>query len=159
MFTKRMPDDALDSFDQTDQTILDILQHDGRITMTDLAQRVHLSQPAVSARVRKLEDAGYITGYGARVSPRRLGLPTHAVIRLRTTHGQIEASLAQFAQLPEIHRIYRITGEDCFTLDVHTATPERLEQVIDAIGRFGPVSTALVLREYPAHPIRPADDR
>lgn len=150
-----MQDDALDSLDQVDQTILEVMQQDGRVTMTDLAHRVHLSQPAVSARLRKLEDAGYITGYGARVSPTRLGLSTHAVIRLRTTHGQIEASLAQFAQVPEIHHIYRVTGEDCFMLDVHTRTPERLEEVIDTIGRFGPVSTALVLREYPAHPIGP----
>lgn len=148
-----MPDDTLNSLDRVDHTILDVMQEDGRITMTDLAHRVHLSQPAVSARLRKLEDAGYITGYGARVSSARLGLSTHAVIRLKTTHEQIPASLVQFEQLPEIHRIYRVTGEDCFVLDVHTRTPERLEEVIDSIGRFGPVSTALVLREYPAHPI------
>lgn len=148
-----MTDDASLSFDRTDQTILDVLQIDGRTTMTDLARLVHLSQPAVSARVRKLELAGYITGYGARVSPKKLGLTTHAVVRLRTTHAQIQPALTQFDELPEIHRIYRVTGEDCFVLDVHASSPERLEQIIDAIGRFGPVSTALVLREYPAHPI------
>lgn len=156
LFTKRMTDDALLSIDRTDRTILEVLQQDGRTTMTDLARAVHLTQPAVSARVRKLELAGYITGYGARVSPRKLGLTTHAVVRLRTTHAQIQATLTEFEDLPEIHRIYRVTGEDCFVLDVHAASPERLEQIIDAIGVYGQVSTALVLREYPAHPIGPA---
>ncbi|MGV8883309.1 MAG: Lrp/AsnC family transcriptional regulator [Rhodoglobus sp.] len=151
-----MTDDTSLSLDEIDQTLLDVLQQDGRTTMTHLAQLVHLSQPAVSARVRKLELAGYITGYGARVSARRVGLSTHAVIRLRTTHSQIQAALTQFGTIQEVHRIYRVTGEDCFVLDVHTASAERLEQVIDMIGRFGPVSTALVLREYPAHPIAPA---
>ncbi|WP_338888645.1 Lrp/AsnC family transcriptional regulator [Rhodococcus sovatensis] len=136
-----------------DHEIIHVMQLDGRITMTALAEHVHLSQPAASARLRKLEDAGYISGYAASVSPARLGLGTHAVIRLRTTHGQIAAALELFGSRPEIHRIYRVTGEDCFVLDVHTATPENLETVIDAIGRLGPVSTSIVLREYPAHPI------
>lgn len=85
-----------------------------------------------------------------------MGLGTHAVIRLRATHAQIAAALKQFATLPEVTRIYRVTGEECFVLDVHAPDARLLEEVIDAIGRFGPVSTALVLREYPAHPITPA---
>lgn len=143
----------MESLDSVDREIIKIVQLDGRITMTALADRVHLSQPAVSARLRKLEEAGYISGYVAQVSPARLRLSTHAVIRLRTTHGQIAAALELFGTLQQINRIYRVTGEDCFVLDVHTATPEILETVIDAIGRFGPVSTSLVLREYPAHPL------
>nr|WP_296766171.1 Lrp/AsnC family transcriptional regulator [Rhodococcus sp. (in: high G+C Gram-positive bacteria)] len=143
----------MNSLDRTDRAILGIVQCDGRITVTDLARKVHLSQPAAAARLRKLEQEGVITGYAAKVSPEHLGLTTHVVIRLRTTHSQIAASLKQFEQIPEINRIYRITGDDCFLLDAHTRTPERLEEIIDAIGRFGPVSTSLVLREYPAGPL------
>lgn len=149
----------MDFLDDVDREIIRVMQLDGRITMTGLAELVHLSQPAASARLHKLEDAGYIVGYAARIDAARLGLSTHAVIRLRTTHGQIATALELFASLPAINRIYRITGEDCFVLDAHTATPEDLETVIDAIGRFGPVSTSLVLREYPAHPIAPTHDR
>ena len=142
--------------DETDRHILRALQEEGRISVTELAARVHLSQPATSARLRRLEDAGVIAGYRARVAPEAVGLTTHAIIRLRTTHAQIAGALATFARLPEVNSIYRVTGEECFVLDVHARDAGRLEEVVDAIGRFGPVSTALVLREYPAHRITPA---
>lgn len=146
---------AVNSFDEIDRELIRILQSDGRASVTELADRVHLSQPATSTRLRRLEVAGVISGYGARLSAEALGLTTHAVIRLRTTHARIADVLKQFDSLVEVTRIYRITGEDCFILDVHARDAGRLEEVIDAIGRFGPVSTSLVLREYPAHPLTP----
>lgn len=146
---------AVDSLDEIDRDMLRILQDEGRVSVTELAARVHLSQPATSARLRRLEDSGVIAGYGARIAPEAVGLTTHAVVRLRTTHAQIADALKQFESLTEVSRIYRVTGEDCFVLDVHARDAGRLEDVIDAIGRFGPVSTSLVLREYPAHRITP----
>lgn len=145
----------MNPFDDVDRDILGILQGEGRISVTELAQRIHLSQPATSARVRRLEDAGIIAGYSARIDAEAIGLTIHAVVRLRTTHAQVPDALAQFAALSEVTRIYRVTGDDCFLLDVHARDPRRLEEVIDAIGRFGPVGTSLVLREYPAHPLAP----
>lgn len=144
------------ALDETDRTVVRILQEEGRVSVTELAARIHLSQPATSARVRRLEDAGVIGGYAARIAPEAVGLTMHAVIRLRSAHAQLADVLAQFATLPEVTRVLRVTGEDCFVIDVHAAGAGRLEQVIDAIGRFGQVSTSLVLREYPAHPITPA---
>ncbi|MGB4777301.1 Lrp/AsnC family transcriptional regulator [Microbacterium sp.] len=144
------------ALDEIDREVVRILQDEGRVSVTELAGRIHLSQPAASARLRRLEDAGIIVGYGARIAPESVGLATRALIRLRTTHAQIADALTQFGRLTEITRILRVTGEDCFVVDVHARDARRLEEVIDAIGRFGPVSTSLVLREYPAHPITPA---
>lgn len=149
-------DFTVNSLDEIDREMLRVLQDEGRISVTELAARVHLSQPATSARLRRLEDAGVISGYAARVVPEAVGLTTHAIVRLRTTHAQIADALKQFERLPEVSTIYRVTGEDCFVLDVNARDAGRLEEVIDAIGRFGPVSTSLVLREYPAHRITPA---
>ncbi|GAB3843407.1 Lrp/AsnC family transcriptional regulator [Nesterenkonia populi] len=150
----------MESLDSVDREILEILQLDARISMTDLAKQVLLSQPATSARVKRLEQKGVIDGYTARLDAEALGISTHAMVRLRTTHAHIPKALEAFGDLPEIHRIYRVTGEDCFVLDVYAADAARLEQVIDALGRFGPVSTFLVLREYPAHLLRnPAGPR
>lgn len=145
----------MNPFDAIDRQIIEILQLDGRISMTDLAAQVHLSQPATSTRLRRLEVSGVVAGYTARVAAAKLGLTTHAVIRLATTHPQIVAALERFATIPEVNRIYRVTGGDCFVLDVWAADAARLEEVIDAIGRFGQVTTALVLREYPGHPMTP----
>ena len=59
--------------DRIDLKILDVLQRDGRISMTDLAERVSLSATPCSERVRRLEREGVITGYYARVNPAALG--------------------------------------------------------------------------------------
>jgi Lrp/AsnC family leucine-responsive transcriptional regulator len=144
---------ARKSFDDLDVRIVEALQADARMTLSDLGRQLSLSQPAVSQRVRKLEDAGVIRGYRAEVDPSALGLGIQATVRLRTTHARIEAALARFAQLPEVQRVYRLTGEDCFLVHVVAADAHRLEAVVDGIARFGPVTTSLVLREYAPKPI------
>ncbi|TMR91115.1 Lrp/AsnC family transcriptional regulator [Nonomuraea basaltis] len=150
-----MAGETSDSLDAVDRAILAILQTEGRLGVTEIGRRVNLSQPAVSARIKRLEQSGVITGYRAVVDPARLGLNIHAVIRLRTTHARITASLDHFAQLPEITNVYRLTGEDCFLIDVHASSAERLEAIVDSIARFGPVTTSLVLRTYETKPFAP----
>ena len=139
--------------DAKDLAILEALQEDGRISLASLGRRIGLSQPAMSERVKRLEERGIITGYGARVSPEALGLRMTAIIRLRTAHEHIRACLAQFAELPYVVEVHRVTGEDCFILKVLVPAPEDLATIVDAIGRFGMVTTAVVLRSEPAKPI------
>ena len=139
--------------DEIDQQILMILQQDGRLSGADIGRRVNLSQPAVSARIQRLERSGVIKGYTAVVDPAQLGLNIHAVVRLRTSNARIGEALELFEKLDEVTATYRLTGEDCFLLDVHTQDAVALERIVDAIGRFGPVSTSLVLRDYPKKPL------
>jgi Lrp/AsnC family leucine-responsive transcriptional regulator len=152
---KSMAGRTLDPLDATDLAILAILQTDGRLGVTEIGRRVNLSQPAVSARIKRLEQTGVITGYRAVVDPSRLGLSIHAVVRLRTTHARIAACLEHFSQVSEITGVQRLTGEDCFLIDVHAVDAGRLETVVDAIARFGPVTTSLVLRTYESKAIVP----
>jgi Lrp/AsnC family transcriptional regulator, leucine-responsive regulatory protein len=154
---KSMSSRTSESLDPTDYAILAILQADGRLGVTEIGRRVNLSQPAVSARIKRLEQTGVITGYQAVIDPARLGLNIHAVVRLRTVHARIAACLEHFAQVPEVTGVRRLTGEDCFLLDVHAADARRLENVVDGIARFGPVTTALVLRTYQASAVRLTD--
>lgn len=151
--------DTVESFDSVDRRILAILQTEGRLGLTEIGRRVNLSQPAVSARVKRLEKSGVISGYRAVVDPARLGLNIHAVVRLRTTHARVAACLDHFAALPEVVTVHRLTGEDCFLIDVYAATAQRLETVVDSIARFGPVTTSLVLRTYETKAVNPPDRR
>jgi len=148
-----MGESSTKPLDQIDREILAILQENGRLSGADIGRKVNLSQPAVSARIQRLERSGVITGYRAVVDPARVGLNIHAVVRVRTTHARIPDALELFATLEEVTATYRLTGDDCFLLDVHTPDAGRLEQVVDAIGRLGPVTTSLVLREYPVKPL------
>ncbi len=139
--------------DPVDIAILEALQENGRIGMSELGRRIGLSQPATSERVKRLEERGIVTGYGARIDAAALGLGMMAVIRLRTTHEHIRASLALFAEMPQVIEVLRLTGEDCFILKVLVPTPAELEAIVDTIARFGAVTTSLVLRSEPIKPV------
>ena len=77
--------------DRIDRKILDILQREGRLSMTDLAERVGLSASPCTERVRRMERAGVITGYHARVSPAALGktLLVFVEIKLVSKSGDV----------------------------------------------------------------------
>ena len=139
--------------DPTDLSMIEILQQDGRISVSELGRRVGLSQPAASERLKRLEERGVISGYRAVVDPVAVGLGMMAVIRLRTSHEHIRPCLKQFSEMPEIIEILRLTGEDCFLLKVLVPTPAHLETIVDSIARHGAVTTSLVLRNEPAKAI------
>ncbi|MBM7050377.1 MULTISPECIES: Lrp/AsnC family transcriptional regulator [Rhizobium] len=139
--------------DPTDMSMIEILQQDGRISVSELGRRVGLSQPAASERLKRLEERGVISGYRAVVDPAAVGLGMMAVIRLRTTHEHIRPCLKQFSDMPEVIEVLRLTGEDCFLLKVLVPTAANLETIVDSIARHGAVTTSLVLRNEPAKPI------
>jgi Lrp/AsnC family leucine-responsive transcriptional regulator len=141
-----MPNGSLDA---KDLAILEALQADGRIALSELGRQVGLSQPAMSERVKRLEDRGIITGYGARIDWQALGLSMTAIIRLKTAHEHIRACLKTFSELPYVMEVHRVTGEDCFVLKVTVPTPDKLATIVDTIGRFGAVTTSVVLRSEP----------
>ncbi|WP_395347792.1 Lrp/AsnC family transcriptional regulator [Variovorax sp. UC122_21] len=131
--------------DKKDRLILEALQADARQSLAALGKRIGLSQPAMSERVRKLEDAGVIEGYGARVNLRALGVGLQAIIRIDTTHAGIARYLKLFEQMPEVLSADRVTGEDCFIVRCAIAEPADLERVVDALAVDGAVTTSLVL--------------
>ena len=62
---------SVPALDPTDVAIIEVLQEDGRIAISELGRRVGLSQPATSERVKRLEERGIITGYAAKINPAR----------------------------------------------------------------------------------------
>lgn len=135
--------------DKKDRMILQALENDARQSLSALGKRIGLSQPAISERVRRLEAAGVIKGYGARLDPVKLGLRMQAIVRLRTTHAHIEKCIEMFESLPEVIDVFRVTGEDCFVVRCLIAMPEDLERIVDSLAAYGSVTTSLVL----SHPI------
>lgn len=131
--------------DKKDRLILEALQADARQSLAALGKRIGLSQPAMSERVRKLEEAGVIEGYGARINLRSLGLALQAIIRVRTTHEHIKNYVRLFETMPEVLEADRVSGEDCFVVRCAFAEPQDLERVVDALAAHGSVITSLVL--------------
>ncbi|RJF99289.1 Lrp/AsnC family transcriptional regulator [Noviherbaspirillum saxi] len=139
--------------DRLDWKIIELLQRDARMSNTEIGKTIGLSQPAVTSRIRALEDAGVIDGYTARINPRALGHEITAIIRLRTTHEKIAPCLAAFERIPEILEAHRITGEDCFVVKASFAHMPKLEATIDALAMYGSVTTSLVLATYAPKPL------
>ena len=133
------------NLDQKDRQILEALQADARQSLAALGKRIGLSQPAMSERVKKLEEAGVIEGYGARVNLRALGVGLEAIIRVETDHTGVRKYLALFEKMPEVLQADRVTGEDCFYVRCAIAQPQDLERVVDALAAHGAVKTSLVL--------------
>ncbi len=136
--------------------ILENLQNNARISFAELGRKVGLSTPAVAERVRRLEEAGVVTGYHATVDMAKLGVPIHVLIRLTIPGGELQISrtVAAIKELPEISRCHRITGDESFIIEAHLVSVHHLEAVIDKLSAFGATSTSTVLsspverREY-----------
>lgn len=139
--------------DHRDLDILEALQQDARMPLSELGRRIGLSQPAVSERVKRLEERGVIEGYGARINLAAVGLRMTAIIRLKTAHEHIAACLKAFDALPSIVEVHRVTGDDCFVLKAIVPAPEDLATIVDSIGRYGMVTTSVVLRSEAGKPL------
>lgn len=132
--------------DETGWRLLEELQENARLSYSELGQRINLSAPAVADRMRRLEEAGIITGYRAEVNLGKLGLPITAIIRVGNTAGQnCQQTLARMSEIPEVIECYRVTGSDAVIVKVAATSADHLEHVIDQVSFFGPSTTSLVL--------------
>ena len=130
-------------WDRHDSRILAELQTDARITMAELGRRVHLSQPAVTERVRKLELGGVIKGYRAEVDLSRLGYGIRAIVRV----GRVEYArvVRLIEQTPEILNAYNVTGEDSWVLEIAVIDVSHLDAVVSKFCIVTETSTCIVL--------------
>ncbi|MEV7570037.1 Lrp/AsnC family transcriptional regulator [Streptomyces tanashiensis] len=130
--------------DATDWRILEALQAEGRASFAELARAVSMSPSAVTERVRRLEDAGVITGYAAIVDQDRLGLPILAFVRLRYPHGNYKPFHDLLDTTPEVLEAHHVTGDDCFVLKVAARSMKHLEGITGKIATLGAVTTSVV---------------
>lgn len=136
------PPDGL--LDRVNLRLLAELQSDPKISMTALARRVGMSSPAVTERVRRLEESGVIRGYRLDIDPAALGLPLTAIIRVRPNAGYL-FKVAELAQsMPEVVECHRITGEDCFIMKVYLPAMDQLDRILDRFLLLGATTTSIV---------------
>ena len=133
--------------------ILEELQRDPRLTMSELGRRIGMSSPAVTERVRRLEEAGVIQGYCLEVNPAALGLPIAIYVRVRPNPGQLPKIAELARQIPEVVECHRVTGEDCFVLKVHIPAIDQLDRLLDIFLLYGSTTTTII-QSSPV-PLRP----
>jgi Lrp/AsnC family leucine-responsive transcriptional regulator len=131
--------------DETDWRILDELQRDGRLSFSELGRRVAMSSPAVTERVRRLEEVGVITGYRAVLDPARVGRPIQAIVRVRMTPGRgYDAFDGRLAERKEVLEAHHVTGDDCYLVKVAVPSMADLESVVAFLADWGATTTSLI---------------
>jgi Lrp/AsnC family transcriptional regulator, leucine-responsive regulatory protein len=139
------------TLDSYDVRLLAELQADARLSLAELGRRVHLSQPAVTERVRKLEGAGVITGYRATVNLAALGYGIRALVRVgRVEYGRM-ARLIEGTR--EIVNAWNITGEDSWLLEIAVTDVAHLDAVVSQMCVLAETSTSIILKSVREHQV------
>lgn len=140
--------------DDADIVILQVLQENSRISNVELGRRVNLSPPAIHARVRRLEQLGYIRQYVALVDREMVGYDMLCMIHVSLRMHQLE-EVEHFrttvSQMPEVLECYHVTGEYDYLLKVAIRNREDLQRFLmdqlTPISGIARIQTSLVLSE------------
>lgn len=135
--------------DEVDVKILEILQQNGRTRRNDLAESVKLSLPAASERLRKLEEAGIIEGYHARLNHKALGKDITAFVTVTVDSSKhFNAFVDHVTHHDEILECHAVTGEGTHMIKLRTNNTESLERILARIQAWAGVTkttTSVVL--------------
>lgn len=125
--------------------ILKCLQDNARQSNAEIGRQVGISSPAVSERIKKMEDAGIILGYKTVVSPLDMGYQLKAIITLRAFIGKLKPFLEKVKTYDEVLNCYRITGNENIVMEVVLKNQKHLETFIDQLIIYGETKTQIVL--------------
>ena len=102
--------------DDLDWKILSLLQHNGRMTYTDLSRQVNLSVPAVTERVKRMEESGVIEGYSARINPVAAGYAMQSLIGSTVPQPAKSKFLKFIETIPEVLECKHVTGAESYNM-------------------------------------------
>jgi len=131
--------------------ILKHLQLNARQSHTEIGRQVGISSPAVSERIKKMEDAGIIESYNALVSPFEVGYQLKALITLRAFMGMLKPFLQKVKTYDEVINCYRITGNENIVMEVILKNQKHLETFIDQLIVYGETKTQIILSHVVKH--------
>ncbi len=133
------------SIDRLNWKILKCLQENSRMSNVEIGRRVGMSSPAVSERIKKMEDAETIQGYTTFISPFKAGYQLKALITMRAFMGMLKPFLEKVKTYDEVVNCYRITGDENFVMEVVLKNQKHLETFIDQLIIYGETKTQIVL--------------
>ena len=145
--------------DNIDRKILTILQQNARTPLKVIAEQVFLSSPAVSARIERLETAGYITGYQAQLSSMAMGYQIKAFINLEVEPSQKPEFYPYIESVPNVMECNCVTGDYSMLIEVCFHTTQELDQFINQLHRFGRTRTQIVFSTPVEHRGIPAMEK
>lgn len=131
--------------DEIDKKITLLLQEDARMTITEMTEHLHLSRPSVTERLKRLQDAGIIEKYTARISLDIIGKSIQAFLRIENLKVPCKKFEEKIYEEQRILECHRVTGESSYYLKVAVHSMKELEELIDIVILFGTVKTSMIL--------------
>lgn len=131
--------------DAINRKILAALQENARISFAELGKRVHLTAPAVAERVRKMESAGIITGYGVNVNLDRVGYPIVAMVQCKVYRTKEREFKALLLSYDEVIECLNTTGEQAFLVKLAVESLSQLDEILEAFIDFSDTNTMMIL--------------
>ncbi|MEJ7806683.1 MAG: Lrp/AsnC family transcriptional regulator [Telluria sp.] len=143
--------------DAYDRKILALLQENARLGFSEIGRRIHLTSPAVAERVRRLEEAGVIEAFSARLNLRKIGYSFEAFVHITVdSHDTLDAWAAA---RPEVLELHDTTGDHCALIRLALTSPEHLQACLKSLALIGKTSTAMVLSSKHERRARVPGDR
>lgn len=125
--------------------ILQELQENARTPLAEIGRRVNLTAPAVAERVRRMEEAGIITGYHAQVDPDKVGLPITVIIRLALHGACTRDNVDAILEAANVTELYFTTGDDDLYIKASFKSLADMDRALTALNEFGAPTTTIVL--------------
>lgn len=151
---KHLSDNNQPLLDQTDFDIIEALREDGRLTVRQLASKVHRSATPVFERLKRLESSGVISGYTAIVDQEKLGkgFTVFCNVKLRNINRDIHTEFAKTVSLmAEVSECYNVSGSFDYMLKVQVGDMKSYRQFItDRLGMLeslGSVESVFVMEK------------
>lgn len=143
--------------DDVDRRILDLLEEDGRRTIAEVADRVHLSPAPVKRRIDRLEAEGVIMGYTARIDRSKFGPYLDAFVELHIAgDAESDVTLAEVASVPEVDEVHTIAGDTDALIRIRVDSVAHLKDAVGKIRRIGDVTgtkTLIVMDSWQRGPV------
>ena len=130
--------------DATGRKLLSVLQENARLSYAELGRRIGLSPAATAERLKRLEDAGVITGYRVEIDREALGLPILAIIRMSCDGARYRPFLKAVKGFQNVVECHHVAGGDAFILKVVAHSVEELEGLVEKLLEHGVPTTSVV---------------
>lgn len=125
-------------------SLIKALQTDGRQPLKALAQAANLSLPATAERIKRLEEAGVISGVHAEVSAAAAGYGVRAIIGINVPQPGKRQLIDKLTQMPEVLECHHVSGADSYLMTVVATDLPHLEALIASINVYGETRTSIV---------------
>ena len=147
--------------DHIDRKIIDLLQSNARAPLKEIADKVFLSSPAVSARIARLEHNGILSSYQAQVNAPALGYMVKAFINLDMDPQRKPQFYPYIQECPNVVECNCVTGDYSMLIEVLFSTTQELDAFINQLQEFGRTHTQIVFStpvEHRGVPVSDPDD-